>query len=569
MATCRTGCNLLKWLLLAAVVTVPLSGCLGTSEGDTPAAAAPGAPGVVISGSVGDGPVTGATVTVYSNSGDILGAVPSDGNAFFSTTLQVADNQYPLRLVVSGGIDLVTGAEPDFEMVSVMLQPSDQQVNINPFTTLIVSIAENLPGGLNASNVNAALPVVLGELGFGLDTSAVPNPITTPITGSNVADLVKASEALGELVRRTRDLIAATGQPATGDTVLAALAADLTDGVVDGVGAAGADPTVAAVANVASGQVLVEAMSNNLRVGGVIATQVIDQSIISTHAGSGSPQLTDSVVITAQMIQQAQVAIAATQVLDSGAAVANIAAGLASLSPNSSPGTVMTVLPVDTTIALNGAVSLVATASSEEQDAINQVVAAGGIVSPQVPVNTPPVITGSPANSVTVGGAYSFQPSAYDLDGDTLSFVIANKPAWASFHASNGKLSGAPATTDVGNYSGIVISVKDGTATTSLASFSIAVNQAQPQTGSFTLGWVAPATRADGTPLSLSDIDGYRIYYGTKSGVYTSTYDVTDGTATSITISSLPVGTYFIAMTTYDSAGMESAKSAEVVKSIP
>lgn len=229
----------------------------------------------------------------------------------------------------------------------------------------------------------------------------------------------------------------------------------------------------------------------------------------------------------------------------------------------------MTVLPVDTTTALNGAVSLVATASSGEQDAINQVVAAGGIVSPQVPVNTPPVITGSPANSVTVGGAYSFQPSAYDLDGDTLSFVIANKPAWASFNASNGKLSGAPATTDVGNYSGIVISVKDGTATTSLASFSIAVNQAQPQTGSFTLGWVAPATRADGTPLSLSDIDGYRVYYGTKSGVYTSTYDVTDGTATSITISSLPVGTYFIAMTTYDSAGMESAKSAEIVKSIP
>ena len=569
MATCRTGWNLLKWLLLAAVVTVPLSGCLGTSEGDTPAAAAPGAPGVVISGSVGDGPVTGATVTVYSNSGDILGAVPSDGNAFFSTTLQVADNQYPLRLVVSGGIDLVTGAAPDFEMVSVMLQPSDQQVNINPFTTLIVSIAENQPGGLNASNVNAALPVVLGELGFGLDTSAVPNPITTPITGSNVADLVKASEALGELVRRTRDLIAATGQPATGDTVLAALAADLTDGVVDGVGAAGADPTVAAVANVASGQVLVEAMSNSLRVGGVIATQVIDQAIITTHVGPGSPQLTDSVVVTAQMIQQAQVAIAATQVLDSGTAVANIAAGLASLSPNSSPGTVMTVLPVDTTTALNGAVSLVATASSGEQDAINQVVAAGGIVSPQVPVNTPPVITGSPANSVTVGGAYSFQPSAYDLDGDTLSFVIANKPAWASFNASNGKLSGAPATTDVGNYSGIVISVKDGTATTSLASFSIAVNQAQPQTGSFTLGWVAPATRADGTPLSLSDIDGYRVYYGTKSGVYTSTYDVTDGTATSITISSLPVGTYFIAMTTYDSAGMESAKSAEVVKSIP
>ena len=33
-------------------------------------------------------------------------------------------------------------------------------------------------------------------------------------------------------------------------------------------------------------------------------------------------------------------------------------------------------------------------------------------------------------------------------------------------------------------------------------------------TGSLALSWSAPVARADGTPLSLADIDGYRIHYG-------------------------------------------------------
>jgi hypothetical protein len=524
---------------------------------------------VVISGSVGDGPVTGATVTVYSNDGTVLGTLFSDDSASFRATLNVTSNQYPLRLVASGGIDLVTGAAPDFAMISVMLQSSDSQVNINPFSTLVVLLAENMPGGLNSSNVSSALPVVLGELGFGLDSSIVPDPITTVITESNVADLVKASEALGEMVRRTRDLIAATGQNSSGDSVMSALAADLNDGVVDGVGGADSDPIVAAVANVVSGQVLVEAMTNRLRVGGVIATQVIDQSILSTHSGSGSPQLTDSVVVTGQMIDQARVALAAIEVLDSSQAVTDIATGIASLSQGSTAVMAMAALPADSADTLDGAVQYVATASPGEVDAINQVVAAGGTSPPPVPVNTPPVIAGAPATSVTANGTYSFQPSATDSDGDTLNFVIANKPSWAGFNTANGRLSGTPASIAVGTYSGIVISVMDGTYTTSLPAFSITVNPAPVQTGSMTLGWVAPVTRSDGTPLSLSDINGYRIYYGTTAGAYTNNFDVTDGTATTSTITNLPVGTYYVAMTTYDSAGMESAKSTQVIKTVP
>lgn len=562
MTTRNTGWNVLKALLLAAVVAMLQAGCL-------PQGGANAVP-VVISGSVGDGPVTGATVTVYAIDGSVLGTMTSDSAASFRSTLNISATQYPLRVVVSGGIDLVTGSAPDFEMVSVMLEPSDLPVNVNPFSTLVVLLAENMPGGLNRNTVNAALPVVLGELGFGLDTATVPDPISTAITASNVANLVKASEALGEMVRRTRNLIAATGQPSSGDTVMAALAADLVDGVLDGHGTHAADTVVAAVANVVSGQVLVEAMTNSLRVGGVIATNVIDQAILSTQAGAGSPQLSGEVQITGQMIQQAALALAAIKVLDSSQAVSDIAAAVAALDPGSSAASVKAVLPSNSSSTLNGAVTYVASASVTEQDSVNQVVASGGGTTvPPVPVNTPPVISGTPATTVTANSAYVFQPAASDADGDPLSFIISKQPPWASFNPATGRLSGTPTSANVGTYGGIVISVVAGGDTVSLASFSITVNPAPVQTGSLNLNWVAPSTRADGSPLSLADIAGYRVYYGTSPGTYPNMYAVTNGAATSVTINGLPVGTYYVVMSTYDAAGLESAKSAPVTKTVP
>jgi hypothetical protein len=111
-----------------------------------------------------------------------------------------------------------------------------------------------------------------------------------------------------------------------------------------------------------------------------------------------------------------------------------------------------------------------------------------------------------------------------------------------------------------------VISVSDGTASTSLPAFYIDVQAARSQTGSLTLQWSAPVTRSDGTPLSLSEIDGYRIYYGISAGNYPDWIDVADGTAQTVTITDMPTGTYYIVMTTYDVNGNESAYSSMVTK---
>jgi nitrite reductase/ring-hydroxylating ferredoxin subunit len=86
-----------------------------------------------------------------------------------------------------------------------------------------------------------------------------------------------------------------------------------------------------------------------------------------------------------------------------------------------------------------------------------------------------PVIGGTPVTSIAAGAAYSFQPTASDPDSKSLTFSIVNAPAWATFNAATGKLTGTPGAAQAGTYAGIVISAKNGTATVSLPAFTITV----------------------------------------------------------------------------------------------
>ena len=127
-----------------------------------------------------------------------------------------------------------------------------------------------------------------------------------------------------------------------------------------------------------------------------------------------------------------------------------------------------------------------------------------------------PQISGTPPASVIAGSAYSFTPSTQDPSGGSLTFSVQNKPSWAAFSTANGMLSGTPTSANVGSYSGIIISVSDGTSSAALPAFSIAVQAASggTGTGSATLSWTAPALNSDGS--QLTDLAGYHIYYGTS-----------------------------------------------------
>ncbi len=183
--------------------------------------------------------------------------------------------------------------------------------------------------------------------------------------------------------------------------------------------------------------------------------------------------------------------------------------------------------------------------------------------------NQVPVISGTPALSVDVGGSYSFTPNATDDDNDNLTFSVTNRPSWAQFDSRTGRLSGTPDTADVGDYNSIVISVSDGTDEVSLAAFNIAVNPVvsqAPATGSISLSWAAPRTRTDGTSLSLAEIKGYCIYVGTTRDNLEMVVDLTDGDRTTYVLDNLEVGDYYVAVSVYDQQENMSNYSNIVLK---
>ncbi len=179
--------------------------------------------------------------------------------------------------------------------------------------------------------------------------------------------------------------------------------------------------------------------------------------------------------------------------------------------------------------------------------------------------NRAPVISGSPATSIVEGQAYSFTPTASDPDGNALTFSIANRPSWATFSTTTGRLSGTPGAGTVGNYANIQISVSDNVQQASLSPFAISVQQAA--NGQATLSWAAPTTRSDGSPLT--NLAGYKLRYGNAAGTYPNTITVSNPGITTYMVENLAAGTYYFAIASYDSAGVESINSSPVSKTIP
>jgi hypothetical protein len=180
--------------------------------------------------------------------------------------------------------------------------------------------------------------------------------------------------------------------------------------------------------------------------------------------------------------------------------------------------------------------------------------------------NKPPVISGTPSKSVQAGSAYAFTPTASDPEGKTLTFSITNKPAWATFSTTTGRLSGTPSSAQTGTYSNIVIKVSDGSRTASLAAFSIVVSSTTT-TGSATLSWTPPTLNTDGT--TLTNLAGYRILYGTSAGALTRTIQVTNPGVSRYVVENLTAGTWYFSVRAYSSSGAESSSSNTASTSVP
>lgn len=86
------------------------------------------------------------------------------------------------------------------------------------------------------------------------------------------------------------------------------------------------------------------------------------------------------------------------------------------------------------------------------------------------------------------------------------------------------------------------------------------------------LSWTIPTMRTDGSPLPISEIAGYNIYYGTSEGAYPNNIFVDGGQADQFIVSELAMlsaTTYYFVVTTVDTNGLESRFSNPVSKATP
>ena len=92
-------------------------------------------------------------------------------------------------------------------------------------------------------------------------------------------------------------------------------------------------------------------------------------------------------------------------------------------------------------------------------------------------------------------------------------------------------------------------------------------NYSQAGSGSVTLNWQPPTENADGTPLR--DLAGYTLYVGTVPESYDLREIRLDNPGlTAYVVENLEPGTYYFAATAFNSSGVESSLSGEIVRKI-
>ncbi len=375
-------------IIRTAFVSVVILQTACVDEGNSSASS--GTVTSAFSGSVGDGPIVGATVNIYDRNGQLVHTTVSDQSAKYSAEITTSGSAFPLTVEVKDGIDLVTGREPDFTMTSVVEDPNEKNININPYSTLITETARLMKDGLTSGNIASAKITVVKNMNFGLDEALVTDPITTKVTQNNVAVITKSSEALGEMIRRVRKNLDGTGVAQNENDVVAAFASDLSDGVLDGIGVEvdTADRVstasfsgnirryirlkrIAAMSKVTSAQVLIESFSNNLKVDGGNARKALDASIVSTNPGIAVEKLTSGVKNNRAALEQVKSSVDAARNLTPSIELTELSKKLEKVTPESTPVNVEDVLPPNSGAELDEVIAAVTVATDDQLNLVN------------------------------------------------------------------------------------------------------------------------------------------------------------------------------------------------------
>jgi len=84
--------------------------------------------------------------------------------------------------------------------------------------------------------------------------------------------------------------------------------------------------------------------------------------------------------------------------------------------------------------------------------------------------------------------------------------------------------------------------------------------------GTALMSWTSPTDNTDNS--TLTDLAGFKIYYGTFPGEYDRTITINNPGLSSYLVENLASSDWFFVMTAFNISGIESAYSAEVYKEI-
>ena len=171
----------------------------------------------------------------------------------------------------------------------------------------------------------------------------------------------------------------------------------------------------------------------------------------------------------------------------------------------------------------------------------------------------------SPSSTSTVDTSDSIVRLAGTASSDAGIFQVV----WANDRGGEGSASGTDSwqtgsiALELGENK-ITVTAENTAGTTT--SRSIVVNRESGQIGSASLSWAAPTTRTDGSPLT--NLAGYKIFYGRMSGIYDYQIDINNPGILAYVVENMVSGDWYFALTAYDSQGVESDRSNEVLRQI-
>ncbi len=171
--------------------------------------------------------------------------------------------------------------------------------------------------------------------------------------------------------------------------------------------------------------------------------------------------------------------------------------------------------------------------------------------------------------SPSSASAMDTSDSTVSLAGNAGSDMGVFKVSWANDRGGEGVANGtdswqtASISLELGENK-ITVTAEDTAGATTRR--RIVVNRESGQPGSASLSWTAPTARTDGSPLT--NLAGYKVFYGRMSGIYDYQIDISNPGILTYVVENLVSGDWYFALAAYDSQGLESDRSNEVLREI-